>query len=74
MCPFPFPKPPSAIIATDSDTPRTQRNKAWEVHHYPCLGQFRFLELNLSARPSGDLYARLLSMLKSSEPSSVFQK
>lgn len=51
-------------------TSHPQRNKAWEVHHYPCLGQFRFLELNLSARPSGDLYARLLSILKSSEPSS----
>lgn len=42
----------------------TQRNKAWEVHHYPCLGQFRFVELNLSTRPKGDLYARLLSTLK----------
>ncbi|KAI3396086.1 hypothetical protein diail_503 [Diaporthe ilicicola] len=41
------------------------RNKAWEVHHYPCLGQFRFLELNLSSRPSGGLYARLLSTLRS---------
>ncbi|KAK2608155.1 hypothetical protein N8I77_006783 [Diaporthe amygdali] len=41
------------------------RNKAWEVHHYPCLGQFRFLELNLSSRPQGDLYARLQSTLKS---------
>jgi SAM-dependent methyltransferase len=49
---------------------RTQRNKAWEVHHYPCLGQFRFVELNLSARPRGDLYARLLSTLKGSAPSS----
>lgn len=49
-----------------------QRNKAWEVHHYPCLGQFRFLELNLSARPQGDLYARLLSMLKSSPSSPAF--
>lgn len=48
----------------------SQRNKAWEVHHYPCLGQFRFLELNLSSRPSGDLYARLLSTLRSVPPSS----
>lgn len=39
-----------------------QRNRAWEIHPYPCLGQFRFLELNLAAR--GDLYTRLLSNLK----------
>lgn len=70
--PLPFANAPSAITATDRDTSRTQRNKAWEVHHYPCLGQFRFLELNLSARPSGDLYARLLSILKSSPASPAF--
>ncbi|KAJ4387287.1 hypothetical protein N0V93_007876 [Gnomoniopsis smithogilvyi] len=43
------------------------RNRAWEVHPYPCLGQFRFLELNLSHRP-GPLYPRLLSLLTSSTP------
>lgn len=50
-----------------------QRNRAWEVHPYPCLGQFRFLELNLAHRP-GDLYARLLSLLTTSttpSPSSL---
>lgn len=39
-----------------------QRNRAWQVHPYVCLGQFRFLELNLSHRP-GDTYRRLLSIL-----------
>ncbi|KAG8162469.1 hypothetical protein KVR01_008234 [Diaporthe batatas] len=57
----------SGVPAADVDEHVMQiRNKAWEVHHYPCLGQFRFLELNLSARPRGDLYARLLVTLKSS--------
>lgn len=46
-----------------------QRNRAWEVHPYPCLGQFRFLELNLAHRP-GDLYPRLLSLLTTSTPPS----
>lgn len=48
---------------------RPQRNRAWKVHPYPCLGQFRFLELNLAHRP-GDLYPRLLSLLTSNPPSS----
>ncbi|KAJ4419499.1 hypothetical protein N0V82_004944 [Gnomoniopsis sp. IMI 355080] len=50
------------------------RNRAWEVHPYPCLGQFRFLELNLSHRP-GPLYPRLLSLLTSTptpSPAPVF--
>ncbi|CAK7204340.1 hypothetical protein SEUCBS139899_007095 [Sporothrix eucalyptigena] len=45
------------------------RNRAWAVHPYPCLGQFRFLELNLSQR--GDLYNRLLKELKT-QPGSRF--
>ncbi|KAF3763351.1 hypothetical protein M406DRAFT_261401 [Cryphonectria parasitica EP155] len=45
------------------------RNRAWAVHPYPCLGQFRFLELNLSQRP-GDLYARLLSILTATDKNS----
>lgn len=39
----------------------TLRNKAWALWPYPCLGQFRFLELNLSAR---DLYPSLLNRLR----------
>lgn len=50
-------------------TGEAQRDRAWQVHPYPCLGQFRFLELNLSHRP-GDLYRRLLSVLTSSSSSS----
>ncbi|KAJ9145285.1 Methyltransferase [Pleurostoma richardsiae] len=38
------------------------RDRAWQIHPYPCLGQFRFLELNLSER--GALYARLLATLR----------
>ncbi|CAK7214774.1 hypothetical protein SCUCBS95973_002248 [Sporothrix curviconia] len=45
------------------------RNRAWDVHPYPCLGQFRFLELNLSQR--GDLYQRLLHEL-TNKPGSRF--
>ncbi|EPE03076.1 methyltransferase domain-containing protein [Ophiostoma piceae UAMH 11346] len=37
------------------------RNRAWAVHPYPCLGQFRFLELNLAKR---GLYKNLLASLK----------
>jgi len=44
------------------------RNAAWQVHPYPCLGQFRFLELNLSHR---GLYPRLLNELKT-QPDSRF--
>ncbi|OIW26841.1 methyltransferase [Coniochaeta ligniaria NRRL 30616] len=40
----------------------TLRNKAWEVWPYPCLGQFRFLELNLANR--ADIYPQLLSRLR----------
>lgn len=47
--------------------PPAQRNRAWDVHPYPCLGQFRFLELNLSHRP-GPLYQRLLALLLATTP------
>lgn len=40
-----------------------QRDRAWAIHPYPCLGQFRFLELNLANR--GELYTRLLGILRS---------
>lgn len=45
----------------------SQRNRAWKVNPYPCLGQFRFLEFNLAHR-AGDIYTRLLNILK--DPSS----
>lgn len=44
--------------ATDPSTP--QRDKAWEIFPYPCIGQFRFLNLSLSKKPS---YARILARL-----------
>lgn len=40
---------------------KSQRNKAWEVHHYPCLGRFRFLELGIS---SSDAYREVIRRLK----------
>ncbi len=46
----------------EPEADRNQRNQAWAVHPYPCLGQFRFLELNLSER--AELYPRLVSILK----------
>lgn len=49
--------PPGDVVQHVVDT----RNAAWQVHPYPCLGQFRFLELNLAHR--GDLYPRLLEEL-----------
>ncbi|KAK2607600.1 hypothetical protein N8I77_006263 [Diaporthe amygdali] len=37
------------------------RDKAWEVHPYPCIGQYRFLSLSLRKKPS---YPRVLEGLK----------
>ena len=50
---------PEGLVVADL---ALQRNRAWDIHPYPCLGQFRFLELNLSKRV--DVYPRLLSMIK----------
>ncbi|KAH8899965.1 hypothetical protein GQ53DRAFT_205443 [Thozetella sp. PMI_491] len=41
------------------------RDKAWEVWPYPCIGQFRFLELNLAGRTG--LYERLVARLKAGD-------
>lgn len=40
---------------------RDQRDKAWEVFPYPCIGQFRFLNLSLCQQPS---YSSVLERLK----------
>ena len=40
-----------------------KREKAWEVHPYPCIGDFRFLHLSISQHP---LYPTVLSRLKES--------
>jgi hypothetical protein len=37
-----------------------QRDRAWEVFPYPCIGQLRFIDLSLSRSPA---YARVLSSL-----------
>ncbi|KAG8160515.1 hypothetical protein KVR01_010051 [Diaporthe batatas] len=36
------------------------RDKAWDIFPYPCIGQFRFLNLSLSKKPS---YASVLSRI-----------
>lgn len=38
-----------------------QRDKAWQVYPYPCIGQFRFLQLNLCQLPS---YGAMVQRLK----------
>ncbi|KAI7785300.1 methyltransferase domain-containing protein [Diaporthe eres] len=37
------------------------RDKAWDIFPYPCIGQFRFLNLSLSKKPS---YERILERLR----------
>lgn len=44
-----------------TDQPTLQRDKAWEIFPYPCIGQFRFLNLSLSKKAS---YAEILAHLK----------
>lgn len=39
-----------------------QRDRAWEVKAYPCIGQFRFLDLSMMRL---DVYPRILESLKS---------
>ena len=55
-------------IITEADILSPQRDKAWAIHPYPCIGQFRFLDLSISAQPA---YPRLLSLLKSA-PETTF--
>lgn len=42
----------------------TQRDAAWKIWPYPCIGQFRFLDLSISQSP---YYTTLLSRLKTGE-------
>ncbi|KAG6360453.1 hypothetical protein INS49_011515 [Diaporthe citri] len=37
------------------------RDKAWDIFPYPCIGQFRFLNLSLSKKPS---YERILARIR----------
>ncbi|MCJ1391923.1 hypothetical protein MMC18_004790 [Xylographa bjoerkii] len=38
------------------------RDRAWQIWPYPCIGQFRFLDLSIGLQP---LYPQILSRLKS---------
>lgn len=40
---------------------RIQRDRAWDIFPYPCIGQFRFLDLALCKQPS---YGTMLQRLK----------
>lgn len=40
-----------------------QRDRAWKIHPYPCVGRFRFLDLSISLHP---LYPAVLARLKTS--------
>ncbi|KAI5917884.1 hypothetical protein F4810DRAFT_694364 [Camillea tinctor] len=42
----------------------TIRDKAWDIYPYPCIGQFRFLNLTLHNHPS---YTAILQLLKGGE-------
>ncbi|KAK5937153.1 hypothetical protein PMZ80_010694 [Knufia obscura] len=54
-----IPDPIATVLETYSHIPRDQqlshilkvRNRAYEAHPYPCLGRFRFIELDLSSHP-----------------------
>ncbi|KAK7723900.1 hypothetical protein SLS64_000231 [Diaporthe eres] len=51
-----------AMEDRESTNPTTsKRDKAWDIFPYPCIGQFRFLNLSLSKKPS---YERLLERLR----------
>jgi SAM-dependent methyltransferase len=42
----------------------TQRDRAWDIQPFPCIGQFRFFDLCLSRSPS---YALILSRLQNGD-------
>ncbi|MCJ1398105.1 hypothetical protein MMC11_001302 [Xylographa trunciseda] len=41
------------------------RDRAWQIWPYPCIGQFRFLDLSISLQPA---YPRILARLRSTTP------
>ncbi|CAF9935016.1 MAG: hypothetical protein ALECFALPRED_006214 [Alectoria fallacina] len=57
--------PPDQVIAHI----HAVRDKAWQIHPYPCLGRFRFLDLSISLHP---LYPTVLARLKDSSPPQTF--
>ena len=55
----------SHIPRADVDAHVSQvREKAYFIHPYPCIGQWRFLDLSISQQPA---YTKVLSMLKGEE-------
>lgn len=56
-----YPSPPFLPLQTHL-TPHPQRDKIWDIFPWPCVGQFRFVDLSLTKQPS---YPRLLSLLQS---------
>ncbi|KAL8739977.1 MAG: hypothetical protein Q9190_007268 [Brigantiaea leucoxantha] len=49
--------PPQEVLSHVIDI----RQKAWQIHRYPCIGQFRFLDLSISLTPA---YPKILERLK----------
>ena len=59
-----YPPKPSLYYYTPFLTyPRKQREKAWDVFPYPCIGQFLFLNLTINLSP---YYPTLVSRLRDS--------
>ena len=57
----------SRIPASAIDAHATQiRDKAWSIFPYPCIGQWRFLDLSISQQPA---YGRVLDLLKEGQDS-----
>ena len=46
-----------------------QRDKAWKIHPYPCIGRFCFLDLSISLHP---LYPTVLARLKNTVNPELF--
>ena len=70
-----IPDPIATVLEDYSGIPRDQqlehilkvRNRAYQAHPYPCLGRFRFIELDLSSHPLYHDY--VLPQLKKPSPS-----
>ncbi|GKT63861.1 methyltransferase domain-containing protein [Colletotrichum tofieldiae] len=52
--------PPEEI----KDHVRTMRDKIWDVFPYPCIGEFHFLDFNLSQRPG---YPQMMAKLQDAD-------
>nr|POE51694.1 methyltransferase trt5 [Quercus suber] len=55
------PRPSSQLVLMIIIPPHEQRDKAWQIFPYPCIGGFRFLSLTLAASRE---YAALLTTLR----------